>query len=313
MAHQDTSGVVPTHSAQALVDAVPDLARVAEVQATSFRQVPGAHLTLDDVVELAEYLAGAVDDFDGFVVTQGTDTLEETAFALDLLWHGAAPVVVTGAMRNPTLPGADGPANLLAAVTVAGSAAARNTGCVVVLGDEIHAARAVQKRHTTRPSAFESPGGGPVGWVCEGRVDLWASPRRVTLPRVPPRPVPPVALLRIAMGDDGRLVPAVADAGYEGLVVEATGGGHVNPAVADALVDLSAGMPVILASRTAAGPLLRETYGFAGGEMDLLARGLTSAGAWDGLKARILLTFALGSGVPHETLRTLFAPPAPSS
>jgi L-asparaginase len=307
MTRADEPGVVPTQSGQALVDAVPSLADIADVEAMSFRQIPGAHLTLDDVVELARLLTESAENYDGFVVTQGTDTIEETACALDLLWQRDVPVIVTGAMRNPTLPGTDGPGNLLAAVTVAAHPAARGAGCLVVLGDEVHAGRAVQKRHSTRPSAFTSPGGGPVGVVSEGDVHLWATPRRTTLDAIPDTPVPPVALLRLTLGDDGRLATAVAAQGYEGLVVEAFGGGHATPAVAEALGNLVSAMPVVLASRTGAGPVLHSTYGFPGSEMDLLGRGLISAGTWDGLKARILLSFCLAAGSDRETIANLFS------
>lgn len=307
MTRGDGRGVVPTQSAQSLVDAVPELTQVADIEATSFRQVPGAHLTLADVVELATFLDRSADGYDGFVITQGTDTLEETAGALDMMWVSPIPVVVTGAMRNPTIPGSDGPANLLAAVTVAASSAGRDAGVLAVLGDEIHAGRLVQKRHTTRPSAFESPAGGPIGVVSEGVVHRWSTPQRVILSRPDSSAVPPVALLRLGMGEDGRLVEAVRSLGYRGLVVEAFGGGHVPPLVGDSLAAVARDMPVVLASRTGAGPVLHNTYGFPGSETDLLGRGLVSAGTWDGLKARILLSLALGSGMHTAAIAALFA------
>jgi L-asparaginase len=157
------------------------------------------------------------------VVTQGTDTIEETAFALDLLVDGPGPVVVTGAMRNPTLAGPDGPANLLAAVQVA--AAPQGAGVLVVANDEIHAARFVRKTVTTSPATFRSTSASPVGWVVEGRCRMEF--------RVPPLDtaglstvdeVPPVALLTAMLGDDARLVAEVEQLGYGGLVIEGFGG-----------------------------------------------------------------------------------------
>jgi L-asparaginase len=132
--------------------------------------VPGSELNLKDLIELAGEIQAHIDaGTRGVVVTQGTDTMERTAFVLDLLVHADAPIVVTGAMRHPSLPGAEGPANLLASVQVAVSDAARGVGTVVVLNDEIHATRFVQKTHTQNPATFRSPLTGPEGWVSEVR------------------------------------------------------------------------------------------------------------------------------------------------
>src|SRR6201996_6882551 len=164
-------GVVPRLSGADLLTSVPGLDRAGlEVKVHDFRQVPSSSLTIGDILDLAVAIreqvgAGA----DGVVVSQGTDTIEETVFLLDLLYDGDAPVVFTGAMRHPMLAGADGPANLLAAVTVAASPQARGLGCLVVFGDEIHAARFVRKAHTTSITAFISPPTGPLGGVGAGR------------------------------------------------------------------------------------------------------------------------------------------------
>jgi L-asparaginase len=158
------SGVEPTLTGEALVEDVPEIAEVAEVSAKSFRQVPGSELTLDDLIELSTEIKSHIGEgAKGVVITQGTDTIEETAFVLELLVDEDAPVVVTGAMRNPTLPGAEGPANLLASVQVAASEVTRGIGTVVVFIDEIHAARFVQKTHTSNPATFRSPLTGPIG------------------------------------------------------------------------------------------------------------------------------------------------------
>jgi L-asparaginase len=131
-------------SGEDLIKEVPEISELAEVSATPLRQVPGSELTLEDLIELAEEIRARIDDgVRGVVVTQGTDTIEETSFVLDLLVDAETPVVVTGAMRHPSLPGADGPANILPSVQVAVSEAARGIGTVVVLNDEIHAARFV--------------------------------------------------------------------------------------------------------------------------------------------------------------------------
>jgi L-asparaginase len=298
----------PRLGAGELIAALPGLGQVAELEAVTLRQVPSPELGLADLVELSRKTAEAVDaGADGVVITQGTDTMEESAFVLDLLWEREAPLVVTGAMRTPEQAGADGPANLLAAVRVAASAAARGLGCVVVMNDQIHAARFVRKAHTTNPGAFGSPACGPLGWVAEGRVRVVARPPRLPALRLDQVPEEvPVALVRAALGDDGRLLRALPGLGYRGVVVEATGGGHLPRSWVPLLEELGWTMPVVLASRTGAGELLRRTYGFPGSETDLLARGLVPAGALDGLKARLLLMLVLATGGGREEVAETF-------
>jgi len=301
-------GVEPTLTGEALVSDVPEIAEVAEVSAVSFRQAASGELTVDDLAELASEITDLVGEgASGAVVTQGTDAIEETAFVLDLLVDPDAPVVVTGAMRNPTLPGADGPANLLASIQVAASDVARDLGAVVVLNDEIHAARFVRKTHTSNPATFRSDPVGPVGWISEGKPRVVLRPvgrNKITLPEgTQDRKA---ALLTIALDDDGRLLPAIEQQGYAGLVIEAMGGGHVPSVMVEALEDLAEKMPVILASRTGGGEVLRSTYGFPGSEIDLLDRGLINAGLLDGLKARLFLTLLLRSGATREEIRDSF-------
>ena len=302
-------GVTPRLGADQLIAAVPELQDVAELEAVAFRTVPSGDLVLGDLVSLAAEIAVRFDrGVDGVVVTQGTDTIEETSFALDLLVPADRPVVVTGAMRNPTLAGADGPANLLAAVQVAAAPEAAGLGTLVVFGDDVHAARFVRKTHTSSPATFRSVTAGPLGWVVEGRPRIaFRLPGLAGVPyRVDGGAVPPVALLSSVLGDDCRLLAHVAEAGYAGLVLEAFGGGHVPAAVVPALAELAARLPVVLASRTGGGELLRHTYGYPGSERDLLSRGLVPAGFLDGRKARVLLGLLLAGGRDLAAVRTAF-------
>lgn len=302
------SGIKPTLTGEALVEDVPEIAKVAEVSATSFRQVPGSELTLDDLIELSREIEPRIDEgAAGVVITQGTDSIEETSFVFDLLVDRDNPVVVTGAMRNPTLPGADGPANLLASVQVAVSETTRGLGAVVVLNDEIHAARFLQKTHTSNPATFRSSLVGPIGWISEGNVRISTRPvdgHHIALP--PETRDHPIALYTVGLGDDGRLLQAIGDSGYEGLVIEALGGGHVPSVMAEPLESLSSKMPVVLASRTGGGEVLKDTYGFTGSETDLLGRGLIGAGMLDGPKARLYLSLLLRSGAEIQEIARAF-------
>lgn len=295
MTQSTSPGVVPTLTGDELIAAVPALAKTAHINVNNFLQLPSAHVSYENLESLANTIRLLAEKGqDGIVITQGTDTIEETAFALDLLLDVDIPVVITGAMRNPTVPSADGPANLLAAALVASSPHAHRCGCLVVMNDEIHAARFVQKSHTSRMDAFTSGLCGRIGWVAEEQVFIGVVP-----PRKPSIVMAPVArnirtgLATITLGDDGDIIRNLAAATPDGLVVAAPGGGHVNPSVADALEEVARHMPVILASRTGIGNVLQKTYGYVGSEIDLQQRGLITAGWLDGLKAKILLTLLL--------------------
>ncbi|WP_269440620.1 asparaginase [Micromonospora tarapacensis] len=302
-------GVAPALSADELLAAVPGPADLdVVVQTTDFRRLPGASLGFDDLVAvmtlIREQLAA---DIDGAVVVQGTDTIEETSYLLDLYHDGPQPVVVTGAMRNPTLAGPDGPANLLAAVQTAASPAARNLGCLVVLADEIHAARHVRKTHSTAGSTFQSPNGGPFGYLVEGQPRFVnRTTHRTTVPAPAAGRHPRIALLTVSLGDDGVLLDGIAGR-VDGAVIGGFGVGHVPRQLVPALSDLADKIPVILASRTGAGSVLTSTYGFPGSERDLLSRGLISAGFLDPLKARILLRSLLAADADRKTISAAFA------
>ena len=308
MTSGDAGGIVPSLSAADLVTSVPGIGAIAELETLSPRPLPSASLRLDDLLELARTLNRRLaDDIDGAVVIQGTDTIEESAFVLDLLIASEKPVVVTGAMRGPQTAGADGPANLLAATTVAAAPSAAGLGTLVCLNDQVHAARFVQKSHTALPSAFSSPLAGPLGLVIEGRPVFHVRPARAPTLEVPTAGAQaPVALLKMALGDDGRMLKVLPELGYQGCVLEGMGAGHVPAAVAPLVGELAAQMPVVLSVRVHSGPTFAHTYGFPGSEIDLLSRGVLSAGSLGGLKARLLLGLLLRLGLSGQTLESRF-------
>jgi len=300
MTSQDAGGATPTLSAADLVAAVPGLAETGvQIQVHDFRRLPGASLAFSDLLDLVKEIGSL--DVDGVVITQGTDTIEETSYLIDLVYSAETPIVVTGAMRNASMAGADGPANMLAAVRVAASAEARGLGTVVVFGEEIHAARWVRKTHATSPTAFTSYP-GPIGYVAEDRVRIWSQPAEE--PKIPLNQLSNnvrTAVALVGLGDDGVVLRAIGTQ-VNGLVVAAFGAGHVPMSCVDALADLAKEMPVILATRTGAGPVLSDTYGFPGSEADLLSRGLIPANSLGPVKARILLQLLLMRGADHSEI-----------
>ena len=302
-------GVVPTSGADAFVPELAPWLDGVGVVPRELRMLPSPSLLLEDVLALRGAVADAArEGFDGVVVAQGTDTLEETAYVLDVL--GAAselPVVVTGAMRDREAAGPDGPANLIAAIDVARSPDARGHGVLVTFADEVHAGRYVRKQSATHAAAFTSAPWGPVGLVHEREAHLPLVTRASPVLPVPPAgaPVPAVALVGTGMGDDLRVLRALPDLGYAGAVLEGMGGGHVSARAVEAVHAAAAAVPLVLCSRAGVGPTMRRTYGYPGGDIDLLDRGLIWGGSLTGPKARLLLTLCLMSAT--DDLAEVFA------
>lgn len=292
-----------------LTAAVPGLAQLGTpLDIHDIDAVPSANLTFAHVLDLVDSASHAVRaGACGVVVTQGTDTLEETAFLVDLVWPHTEPFVLTGAMRNPTLAGPDGPANLLAAARTAASPASHGLGALVVFNDEIHAARWVRKTHSTSTATFASPNTGPIGHVIEGRARVLTAPtRRTPYPRPGALDTTRIGLHTVTLDDDADIVAAIAEKS-QGLVVAGFGVGHVPSKLADLLGTLADRMPVVLTSRTGSGSVLRHTYGAIGSEADLQRRGLINGGLLDPYKARILLRLMLAGGADREAVVAAFA------
>ena len=305
---QAAGGVVPSLSAADITASVPELGDIAILETRTLLQKPGPHLTLDDAWLLANTIDAALAACAGVVVTQGTDTIEEMAFILDLFVESDKPVVVTGAMRPPLSASADGAANLIAAVRTAAAPGAAGLGVTVVLNETIHAARFVRKMHTSGLAAFRSPLTGPIGWVTEGTVRIAMRPTRRRPLKIQGAPAGcAVALLTAGMGDHGGLIERVPEAGYDALVFEGFGAGHVSGAVADSIERVARKIPVVVASRTGIGETFTGTYGFPGSEVDLQKRGVVMSGWLDGPKARILLAALLMSGATREQIAAEFA------
>jgi L-asparaginase len=276
-------------------------------------RTPASHFSFEDLLGIARAASDALAadaDLSGAVIVQGTDTMDEAAFAYDLVWRDPRPLVVTGAMRTSDAPGADGPANLRDALVVAASPSFRDEGCLVVLGGQAHAADGAVKMHTTAVDAFASPDTGPVGRIEGGRPFVLR--RRVGRRCLvgPLGPVPPVGLVVAAIGLDGSAIDACVAAGARGVVVEATGAGNTHPSLlAAAERSIESGVAVVLASRVPGGRVTTG-YAFPGGGATWARAGAILAGRLTGPKARVALALGLAAGMDRDELAALLDDPA---
>lgn len=287
-------GAIPRMTGEEILAFVPGLDRVARVEVREFGRYPGPHMTVERMWELrAAILDAIVDGADGVVVTHGTDTIEETAYLLDRSLPGQVPVAITGAMRNSSELGWDGPANLLSAVQVAASPVALGRGVMVVMDERIVQGHEVVKTHTEESGTFRSPNWGPLGIVDKGHVLVYRESRRKPV-LSPDAPALPVDLIKVTAGTDARLVEASLDTGAKGVVLEALGRGNVPPAVMPGVRRwIDAGHPVVIASRSLLGRVL-DTYAYTGGGHELREMGAIFADHLTGQQARIELMLALG-------------------
>jgi L-asparaginase len=296
---------VPSLDARGLVEAVPALAEVSDLEIETVLGVPSVHLSLAQALEVARRAASAASDGAGVVLTTGTDTLEELAALCALVYDGEAPIVITGANRPATGPGADGPANLLDAVAVAGAPAASGLGAVVVFAGEIHAAMTVRKVDSTGPTAFGSPLTGPLGRVVEGRA--WVHVRPLRPSRLDVREIAHrVEIISPGLGDDGALLRH-ASASADGVVLVAFGAGHLSQPLFAALLSATARLPVLITCRPDRSSMLVETYGFQGSEADLRASDAVCVPFLAPPVARIALLCCLGAGLDREEMRSALA------
>jgi len=304
-----TGGAIPAVTATELVDLSPSLRKYAdEIRATDFGLLQSWNIGPDVMLRIANMVRDVLrdDSVAGVVVTHGTDTMEETAFALDLLVDSEKPVVITGAMRNASDPGFDGPRSLTSAVRVATQEDARGLGTLLVMNEEIHAARYVTKTHTTAFDTFVSCEMGRVGIIDDHDVWIRWRPNR-SLHLAPSRAETSVQLVKMVAGASDLLLRACIDASVAGVVLEGSGAGNVANVWHEPIEELiAAHVPVVLVSRCGSGRIV-PVYGGPGGGKTLHEMGVID-GAWmSGPKARVALSLALGQGMTIDEIRALFA------
>lgn len=305
----ETGGAVPALTGESLIMAVPELAKIANIEVVEFSNIDSSQMSPDIWARLSR----AVDkelarpEVRGVVVTHGTDTMAEGAYFLDVTLVSDKPVVFTGAMNDASSSFPDGPGNLLNAVAQVCSPVAAAWGVTVTLNNYVNSARAVRKTHTTNIQTFNSGERGYLGYILKGEVRrLNDRPPRITFPI--PTSLPKVVYIATYAGADGSLVRhAVAD-GAQGLVIDGVGAGNVNESTYKAIrYAQSKGVPVVISSCVFQGAV-EPIYGGKGGSKTLLNDGCLLAGDLGGAKARLLLMLGIAQrGADCAALKELFA------
>ncbi len=304
---ENTGGAVPRYSGSELMNMIPRAKEAAEIVVHDFGKYPGPHMTPELMLALSKSINQELEkeNYSGVIVTHGTDTLEETAYLLDLTIKTSIPVVVIGSMKNSSDADWDGPRNLMDAVSICLNKNCRDLGVLVCLNGEINAASEVTKIFTDEVDTFSSLDFGALGFVQNGRVILNRLPRK--LEHIETSAINTnVDMLTVYAGMDEKFFRLSADSGAEGLVVEALGVGNVPPAAFEGIrYVVEKKIPVILVSRCPAGETL-DIYSYPGAGKWLHRIGVIFSDYLNGQKARIKLMLALGKTTDYDELKKLF-------
>lgn len=299
---QDQSNKVVTNDINPISLHQDVINQYAQIDELNPFNVPSPHMTIQHVKQLKDIILEAVTNkyYDGFVITHGTDTLEETAFLLDLILSIEQPVVITGAMRSSNEIGSDGLYNYISAIRVASDEKARHKGVMVVFNDEIHTARNVTKTHTSNTNTFQSPNHGPLGVLTKDRVQFHHMPyRQQALENVNEKLNVPLVKAYMGMPGDSR-------EGIDGMVIEALGQGNMPPSALEGIQQLvSLNIPIVLVSRSFNG-IVSPTYAYDGGGYQLAQQGFIFSNGLNGPKARLKLLVALSNNLDKAEIKSYF-------
>lgn len=272
-----------------------------EVVSVDFFNLPSPHIQIDHMMMIYKKIREEASHFDGFVITHGTDTLEETAYFLDTMSIPQKPIVMTGAMRSSNELGSDGIYNYRTALRVAADEKSADKGVLVVMNDEIHAAKYVTKTHTTNVSTFQTPTHGPLGLVTKREILFFkAADKRVRFDLQAINGVVPIIKSYADM--DTVLLDALVEAPISGLVIEALGAGNLPPASISAIKKLiNKQLPIVLVSRCFNG-IAEPVYAYDGGGIQLEELGVLFVKELNSQKARIKLLIAVNAGLNGQDL-----------
>lgn len=296
----DASGQVSTSQINPITQVDSDLTRI-EVTSRDLFNIPSPHIRIENMLTLYRIIKEEASHYDGFVITHGTDTLEETAYFLDTMAIPNRPIVLTGAMRSSNELGSDGVYNYQTALRVAADPQSADKGVLVVMNDEIHAAKYVTKTHTSNVSTFQTPTHGPLGLVTKRDILYFKqTDQRVRFDMTAITGVVPIIKAYADM--DSLLLESLAHQKVDGLVIEALGAGNLPPSILPALDKLlAAGLPIVLVSRCFNG-IAEPVYAYEGGGIQLEKEGILFVKELNAPKARLKLLIALNAGLKGAKL-----------
>ena len=304
---EKTGGAVPRYSGEELLEKIPQAKELADITCYDFGKYPGPHMTPELMLKLSNTVKELIKnkEYSGVVITHGTDTLEETAYLLDLTIKTEIPIILIGSMKNSSEPDWDGPRNLLDAIYICLNEDCRNLGVLVCLNGEVNAASEVTKTYTDEIDTFRSLDFGALGLIENGKVTINRPPfklENIFTDKI----VTNVDMLTVYAGMNEKFFRFSADSGVEGIVVEALGVGNVPPAAFDGIkYAVEKNIPVVLVSRCPAGETL-DIYSYPGAGKWLHNIGVIFAEYLNGQKARIKLMLALGKTRNEDELRKIF-------
>jgi L-asparaginase len=298
---------VPSLSGEEIMSMVTGIEEYANIESFNFSNLPGPHVTPNKMLEMSKYVQKILEreDIYGVVITHGTDTLEETAYFLHLNIKSSKPIIVTGAMRNGSELGYDGPANLSAAICTAISEDATNKGVLVCMNDELNSAEEVTKVHSMHLNTFQSPEFGPIGIVDNNQVIFYRDilqKQNILTDKIEEN----VELVKCAAGMNSKIFDFLVDTGAKGIVLEGLGRGNVPPNMVGGIRRaINNGVIVVLVTRCFMGRVL-DSYGYSGGGKELRNMGVILGNNLPGQKARIKLMLALGQTNDYNLIKDIF-------
>jgi L-asparaginase len=302
MKYDEEFGVISNNELVEMLHSFPQLQDVAEIEIYEFTNIPSPYMTPEIMMDLAALIEEKAEFYDGIVITHGTDTLEETSYLLDIVLTTKKPVVMTAAMRSGSELGLDGPRNIVGAVRVATVESAWRKGVLVVLNDEINAARDVVKSDSGKTDTFITPAYGLLGTIDPDKVIFYRDVvihDRVYTTQIDTA----VDLIKCVTGMDGKFIKTSIESGAKAIVIEAYGRGNVPRKIVSSIKEaLDKGIIVVIVSSTHTGRVLAE-YGYEGGGLSLQKMGAIMGGDLKGPKMRLQLMALLGKYKKAELVK----------